>query len=124
MAPFSDLRDTKRDTKQSADDELKKAGPVRPLPSYPGLVRPLTVHFLLERGSGEPVYFLVLVTLVTLVIVIVTRFQGPECVLEDPLGDTFSELASVEIGGASMNPLVDASFDNVERGVGEPGIRP
>jgi hypothetical protein len=41
--------------------------------------------------------------------------QGFECVLEDPLGDIFSELTSVEIGGASMNPLVDASFDNVER---------
>ena len=44
--------------------------------------------------------------------------------LEDPTGDTYSEVASVEIGGAGMNALVDAGFDNVECGIGKTGIGP
>ena len=50
--------------------------------------------------------------------------QRSECVVEDPFRDVFSKPPSVDIGGAGMNPLVDADFDNLERGIVKTSIGP
>jgi hypothetical protein len=56
-------------------------------------------------SNAISISFSVFVIVMILIVIGAVILHGPECVLEDPSGDTFSEVASVEVGGAGMNPL-------------------